>query len=211
MSAPPYMKFYPGDYDRDTGHLRGPVEHGAYFMLLKAMWNAGGKLPADDRKLARLVQCTDKEWAALKEIVLPFFKRRGGILRHKRIDHELAVYERSSVQASKAGKSSAFQRANKNKNLGSTDVQRSFNQPEPEPEPKDRNKSVPILIEGMTENGNRPDVRRTTTNGRRSAWSDAIAERNRSIAGDDEPETGGQDGFGDGGGTRLFVASARKA
>lgn len=210
MSAPPYMPFYFGDYARDTGHLtRG--EHGAYFLLIKAMWTTGGKLPADDKKLARLALCTPDEWAEVREVILPYFKRRGGVLRHKRIDLEMAKYANTSGKRSEAGKRGGLKTANKNKRVAQASAAAGPQQPEPEPEPKDRNKSVPILIEGMTENGNRPDVRRTTTNGRRSAWSDAIAERNRSIAGDDEPETGGQDGFGDGGGTRLFVASARKA
>ena len=210
MSAPPYMRFYPGDYDRDTGHLRGPVEHGAYFMLIKAMWNAGGKLPADDKKLARLVQCSDKEWASLKEIILPFFKRRGGIIRHKRIDQELAIYERSSVQASKAGKSSASRRANKNNNLGSTGVQRPFNQPEPEPEPKERNKAVPFLIKGSND-GSRPDIRRSTTDNRRSAWVDVIEERKRAVVGDDEPEAGGPVDGGVGVEGSLRIAHVREA
>lgn len=189
MSAPPYMKFYTGDYDRDTGHLRGPAEHGAYFMLLKAMWNAGGKLPADDARLARLVQCSDAEWAEIKPVVMPFFTRRGGVIRHKRIDRELANYADTSVRASKAGKLSASKRANKNNKLGSTSVQRAFSQSESEPEPDERNNRVPFIIKGSND-GSRPDVRRTTTDNRRSAWVDAIAERNRAIAGDDEPETG---------------------
>lgn len=134
MSGAPYMRFYFGDYDRDTGHLRGALEHGVYFMLIKAMWNAGGRLPADDKRLARLAQVSDKEWASVKDVILPFFKRRGGHLRHKRIDAELAVYHNTLEHARRGGKASARQKAKKNNEKSSTPVERPLNQPEPEPE-----------------------------------------------------------------------------
>ena len=210
MSAPPYMPLYVADYLADTTHLTCE-EHGAYLLLLMSMWRAGGRLPTDDARLAKLTRMTAKEWASAKASVLPFFVRRGGHLTHKRLSKERAKYDDKCVRLSEAGKRGAAEKRKKNNGKSLMVASTTLKQPEPEPEPKDRNKSVPILIEGMTENGTRPDVRRTTTNGRRSAWSDAIAERNRSIAGDDEPETGGSGGFGDGGGTRLFVTSARKA
>lgn len=211
MSSAPYMRFYFGDYDRDTGHLRGALEHGAYFMLIKAMWNAGGRLPGDDKRLARLAQLSDKEWAAVRDVILPFFKRRGGHIRHKRIDAELAVYQNTIAQAQKAGKQSARQKMSKNNARRSTDVKPAFNQPEPEPEPEGRNKEVPSFIGGLKNERGRADIRRTTTDNRRNAWADAIAERNRSIAGADGFEGRGP-GNGDMGGEgSLRLAHARKA
>lgn len=133
MSAPPYMPFYFGDYARDTGHLtRG--EHGAYFLLLKAMWTSGGKLPADDKKLARLALCTPEEWVEVREVVLPYFKRRGGVLRHKRIDVEVAKYANTSGKRSEAGRKGGRQTANKNKHVAQTNAVAGPQQPEPEPE-----------------------------------------------------------------------------
>ena len=71
-SAPPYMPLYVGDYLGDTTHLT-TAEHGAYLLLLMAMWRAGGRLPADDARLARFARLQLKTWLRLKPIVMPFF------------------------------------------------------------------------------------------------------------------------------------------
>jgi uncharacterized protein YdaU (DUF1376 family) len=211
MSGAPYMRFYFGDYDRDTGHLRGALEHGAYFMLIKAMWNAGGRLPGDDKRLARLAQLSDKEWTSVRDVILPFFKRRGGHIRHKRIDAELAVYHNTIVQAQKAGKQSARQKLSKNNAKSSTDVEPTFNQPEPEPEPERRSKEASSFIGGSKNERGRADLRRTTTDARRAAWAEAIAERHRCEAGDQAHDSGGP-GCADLDGSRgLRLAHAREA
>jgi len=152
MSGPPYMKFYFADYANDTTHLTTAREHGAYFLLIKAMWSAGGKLPADDKRLAALALCKPEEWAEIRETILPFFKRRGGIIRHKRIDAEMAVYQLRSVQASRAGKSSASKRANKNKDKASTDVQRNSTISETEPD----SRTEPLQGSGSTSDASEP-------------------------------------------------------
>jgi uncharacterized protein YdaU (DUF1376 family) len=134
MSAPPYMRFNFAHYTVDTDHLTTAQEHGAYFLLLKAMWIAGGKLPADDKRLARIAKVTEAEWRELRDTILPFFKRRGGIIRHKRVDAEFEHYKSRSESASQAGKVSASKRANKNNVKAATNVERPTNQKEKEPD-----------------------------------------------------------------------------
>lgn len=114
MSAPPYMKLYIADYHGDTTHL-DCREHGAYLLLLMAMWRAGGKLPADDAKLAKLAKLSEGEWAAIRDSVLPFFQRRGGRLSHKRIAREIAKYEDTSVKRREAAKASGSKKPKENK------------------------------------------------------------------------------------------------
>jgi uncharacterized protein YdaU (DUF1376 family) len=113
MSAPPYMKLYVADYLGDTHHL-GALEHGAYLLLLMAMWRAGGSLPAADANLARLARCTADQWAEIRDVILPFFRRRGGRITHKRIAQEMAKYENTSGKRSEAGKRGASEKANRN-------------------------------------------------------------------------------------------------
>lgn len=103
MSAPPYMKLYVADYLGDTHHL-SVVEHGAYLLLLMAMWRAGGTLPAKDLNLSKLARCTPDQWAEIRGVVLPFFKRCGGRITHKRLAEEIAKYETTSEVRAAAGK-----------------------------------------------------------------------------------------------------------
>lgn len=114
MSAPPYMKLYVADYLGDTHHL-GALEHGAYLLLLMAMWRAGGSLPGGDANLARMARCSPEEWSEIRDVILPFFKRSRGRLTHKRIAEEIAKYENTSGKRSEAGKRGAAKKASKNK------------------------------------------------------------------------------------------------
>jgi len=106
------MKLYVADYLGDTHHL-GAMEHGAYLLLLMAMWRAGGSLPAIDANLARLARCTPDQWAEIRDVVLPFFKRSRGRLTHKRLAQEMAKYENTSGKRSEAGKQGGRPKSNK--------------------------------------------------------------------------------------------------
>lgn len=114
MSAPPYMKLYVADYLGDTHHL-SVVEHGAYLLLLMAMWRTGGTLPAADANLSKLARCTSDQWAEIRSVVLPFFRRRGGRISHNRLSLEMAKYEDTSGKRSEAGKKGASEKANRNR------------------------------------------------------------------------------------------------
>lgn len=114
MSAPPYMKLYVADYLGDTHHLSA-LEHGAYLLLLMAMWRAGGSLPAADANLSRIARCTADEWTAIKGAILPFFQRSRSRLTHKRVSEEMAKYDAISDRRSEASKRSRRQKVNDNK------------------------------------------------------------------------------------------------
>lgn len=148
MSAPPYMKLWVADYLADTTHLTRD-EHGAYLLLLMAMWRAGGRLPADDGRLAKIALASPKEWAAMRETLLGFFQRRGGILSHKRVALEMAKYETTSERRKEAGKAGGTKTASKNKEKSAPNAAANGQQlptkPEPEPESK---KEPPKTPEG---------------------------------------------------------------
>ncbi len=119
------MPFFVGDYLADTTHLNRS-EHGAYLLLLMAMWRAGGKLPADHARLARLALCTPDEWAEIKGVILEFFTKANGVWTHKKLDKVSAKYAKTVNQRSDAGKASAEARAlkklNENKDNVSTRI-----------------------------------------------------------------------------------------
>lgn len=91
------MPLYIADYLKDTTHL-GALESGAYLHLIMDYW-ANGKLPDDDKKLARIAKMTDREWKIAKDTLQAFFHDGW---KHKRIDAEIA--ETSRIAQSNAGK-----------------------------------------------------------------------------------------------------------
>lgn len=117
MSERPFMQLYVSDFVGDT--LLLSTEHiGAYLLLLIALWNADGVLPADDVKLARVARMTVKKWKSVSSEILPFFIVENGELTHGRLTKELHKSERQSALRASAGSRGGAATALKNK--GST-------------------------------------------------------------------------------------------
>lgn len=121
MSAPPYMKLYWGDYSRKTRHLTRS-QHGAYFLLLGALWDAGGRLSADDKTLARHALCSASEWAAMRPIIIAFFKIKRGWLTQDRVTEELAKYRDKIGKLKTAGKRGSEARLSKDRGNGAANA-----------------------------------------------------------------------------------------
>lgn len=129
MSGPLWMPLHVADYLKDTRHL-STVEHGAYLLMLMNAWTAGGTLPTDERRLARIAGLDADQWAESGEVLLAFFTLDGGAYRHKRIDAELVRAGRLIEQKRAAGKASAEARARRTEGNGrcngrSTGVERA--------------------------------------------------------------------------------------
>jgi uncharacterized protein YdaU (DUF1376 family) len=104
---------YWGDYARDTGHLNA-TGHGAYLMLIKHYWCTGQPLNDDDDELWRIACCdSKKEWLALRPKIIRLFQCEAGVLRHKRVDQELAkalCNIKAKVEAGKKGAERRWQK-----------------------------------------------------------------------------------------------------
>lgn len=111
-NADTWMPLYIGDYLRDTGHLT-TGEHGGYLLLLMQAWTRGGVLPADDMRLRTIAKMDQREWRRSGPTLMEFFRRDGDVLRHKRLDRELANATALTEQRRAAGKASAEARARK--------------------------------------------------------------------------------------------------
>lgn len=95
------MPFFVDAYLADTTHL-STEEHGAYLLLLMAMWRRGGGIPDDDKDNARMVGLTPRQWSAMKPRVVCFFARTpDGGWTQKRLqkEWEYLVHRRSVAQA----------------------------------------------------------------------------------------------------------------
>lgn len=102
-----WMPLYVADYLADTGHL-STLEHGAYMLLIMHYWQNEG-LPADDKRIARVVRLPYDDWMEIKEVISELFNEGW---RHKRIDAELAKTDAIISKRSAAGKAGAFVRYN---------------------------------------------------------------------------------------------------
>jgi uncharacterized protein YdaU (DUF1376 family) len=103
MAEFPAMPLWTDAYLGDTSHLT-TIEHGAYLLLLIAMWRTSEKrLPSDDKLLARYARCTAGQWARMKPILMAFFKANGGFITQSRLTDEAnAVRQHSRKQSDKA-------------------------------------------------------------------------------------------------------------
>jgi uncharacterized protein YdaU (DUF1376 family) len=119
MAQPfPYMQFYFADYDADTAHL-STLEHGVYFLLIKAYWKSGRALADNDRRLAILAGLSLAEWQRVRPDSAPFFVAGDGLWRHGRIDEELDKVRGRIEQARSAGRASGERRRSESGGGGS--------------------------------------------------------------------------------------------
>ena len=67
-----FYKRFIGDYQRDTGHLT-MVEHGAYALMLDAVYATGKPLPKEERRLYRLLGAVEPDERKAVQAVLHQF------------------------------------------------------------------------------------------------------------------------------------------
>lgn len=90
--ADTWMPLYIATYLRKTMHLTRD-QHGAYFLLLMACWDRGGRLPNDPGQLAGIAKASPSEWRKLQSVMMPFFQVDGEWLIQDRVieEHEKAA------------------------------------------------------------------------------------------------------------------------
>ena len=79
MSQAPSMPMYWDAYLADTTHLT-TEEHGAYMLLLAAMWRRNGWVPDDDKDNARILGLTPAKWRKIKARLSGFLIFDGGFI-----------------------------------------------------------------------------------------------------------------------------------
>jgi uncharacterized protein YdaU (DUF1376 family) len=140
MSERPFMQLYVSDFLGDTLEL-STEGIGAYMLLLMAMWNAGGTLPDDDGKLARITRMSVKRWRAVAADLLDFFERDNGRITHQRLSKELQKSESKSQSRASAGAEGGRAKALKDKN---TSLASATGLPQHLPDTRDQKVIEPI-------------------------------------------------------------------
>ena len=102
MSSAPSMPLFPDAYLADTTHL-STEEHGAYFLLLMAMWRRSGSVPNDDKDLARIVGLTVSKWLKIKARLMPFLTIENDEISQKRLKKEWKYVHEKRQKNSKNG------------------------------------------------------------------------------------------------------------
>jgi len=94
----PYMPLYVADYIGDTQHLT-TEQHGAYLLLLMAMWRNGGSLPNDASKLSRIARVSFRRWAQVSPEVMEFFTVEGDCIFSRTLARWRQTVRRRAVDA----------------------------------------------------------------------------------------------------------------
>lgn len=84
MSAADGMMLWTGDYLADTQHLT-TTQHGAYLLLMMALWRNGGYLPLDEMRLAKIVKMPVNRWRATNGDIMELMTVEGDRFTQKRL------------------------------------------------------------------------------------------------------------------------------
>jgi uncharacterized protein YdaU (DUF1376 family) len=104
MAEFPHMPLATDAYLGDTQHL-STIEHGAYLLLLMAMWRAGGQLPNDAGRLARIAKVGPQQWNRIAATLMRFMtivENGAAITQGRLVDEMTAARERSKTAAENA-------------------------------------------------------------------------------------------------------------
>lgn len=108
-----YYQHHVGDYQRDTSSL-SILEHGVYRLLMDEYYVTERPLPVGLDALCRTCRAiTRAERLAVSIVVEKFFQVDGTVLRHRRIEAEIADYRGLQEIAARAGRASAKARQRK--------------------------------------------------------------------------------------------------
>ncbi len=135
MSALPFMNMFWSDYFSDTRHLTCE-QHGAYLQLIGSLWIAGGSLPSDPKKLAKIASCSPSRWARIEAEVMAFFDVKDGTISHTRVSLELKKAREKSIKRAEVGSLGGRAKSLKSNKTGVAIATGLLKHPEPEPEYK---------------------------------------------------------------------------
>lgn len=147
MSKAPSMPMYWDAYLADTTHLT-TEEHGAYLLLLGAMWRRNGTVPDDDKDNARILGLTKGKWLKIKQRLSDFLIYENNHISQKKLQKTWKKTQETIQKNRQNGAKGGRPKTNKNNDLGKAvgsdwdnpNDNPNVTIPEPEPLPKEKNK-----------------------------------------------------------------------
>lgn len=141
MSKAPSMPMYWDAYLADTTHLT-TEEHGAYLLLLAAMWRRDGSVPDNDKDNARILGLTLAKWRIMKErfvATISGFQTIDGSITQEKLqktwDNTQEKIEKNRANGAKGGRPQSLKDNDLSKANGSVSENLTRSRPEPDPEP----------------------------------------------------------------------------
>lgn len=120
MAQYPAMPLWTDAYLGDTTHLT-TLEHGAYLLLLIAMWRTPDcSLPNDPEKLRRYARMTRGQWGRIEHVIMEFFYADGAVIRQGKLND----IRKAVRQKSKSARTSANARWLKNNDSHDANAQK---------------------------------------------------------------------------------------
>jgi uncharacterized protein YdaU (DUF1376 family) len=138
MSQAPSMPMFWDAYLADTTHL-SLDEHGAYLLLLAAMWRRNGSVPDDDKDNARILGISVAKWKKVKARLNGFLIFENNEISQKKLQETWSKtqekIEKNRENGAKGGRPKSKENNTLEKANGSVSVNPNETIPEPEPEP----------------------------------------------------------------------------
>jgi len=149
MSGALFMPLWTDAYLGDTRHL-STLQHGAYLLLLMAMWRNGGTLPNEEKRLARTAGLSLDKWRKASPEVMELFEVEDGLLTQKRLKLELekslGLAQKRALAGSAGGKAKWLK--NNDSDVANAKAEpkqkSSLQDPSPSPTPSEEKKEVVV-------------------------------------------------------------------
>lgn len=142
MADFPCLPFWTDAYLGDTTHLT-TQDHGAYLLLLMAMWRRNGQVPDDDKDLARIVGLDLPTWRKTKRRLRSLLIFEDGSITQKRLRKEWQYVREKREKNSANGRRGGRPRGNLNNRLDKANGSPEETQTKPNPEPITHNHEKP--------------------------------------------------------------------
>lgn len=136
MSKAPSMPMFWDAYLADTTHLTCE-EHGAYLLMLAAMWRRNGFIPDNDKDNARILGLTIGKYRKMKGRLSEFLKFENGQITQENLQKIWKKTQEKIEKNSQNGAKGGRPKGKENKDLAKANGSNSLNPNEsiPKPEP----------------------------------------------------------------------------
>jgi len=138
MSKAPAMPMYWDAYISDTTHL-STEEHGAYLLMLGAMWRRNGFIPDDDADNARITGLSKAKWKRFKCRISDMIDIANGEISQQKLIKTWKItqekIQKNRENGSKGGRPKLKEIKDLEKANGFVSLNPNESIPEPEPEP----------------------------------------------------------------------------